>query len=504
MSDHDFEGLPEGWSVEPVGDLATRVVVGHVGPSSGHRDPDGIPFFMGKNVKRGALDLTELERVTRDFHERERKSQLSPGDVVVVRIGRSGEAAVVPDSVAEANCSGLVVVKSPLKVSARYLAAYLNSPVGQARAAKQVRGTTRRTLNTKSIQAALVPVAPPSEQHAIVSALDSYFSRLDDAVANLERVQRNLKRYRASVLKAAVEGRLVPTEAELARAEGRDYEPASVLLERILAERRRRWEEAELEKMLAKGKPPKNDKWKAKYQEPAEPDLDGLPELPEGWCWASLEALTCPVRLICYGILMPKDHVPGGIPYVKVRDMRGGSLDVNRLQRTTPEIAGKYPRSVLRGGDLLVAIRGTYGRVVDVPDALDGGNITQDSARIDLLPGIATRYGKVALLAEVAQAFFKRVARGVAVKGVNIGDLRRTPIPVPPEPEQVRIAEQVEDLLTLEEAQSHQVERSIARVSVLRAAVLRSAFMGELVSDPRPRAQTGASDLMEASEVEVS
>ena len=83
---------------------------------------------------------------------------------------------------------------------------------------------------------------------------------------------RNLKRYRASVLKAAVEGRLVPTEAELARAEGRDYEPASVLLERILAERRRRWEEAELAKMKAKGKTPKGDRWRAKYKEPIPPD----------------------------------------------------------------------------------------------------------------------------------------------------------------------------------------------------------------------------------------
>ena len=65
--------------------------------------------------------------------------------------------------------------------------------------------------------------------------------RLDDAEATLERVQQNLKRYRASVLKAAVEGRLVPNEAELAHTERRDYEPASVLLERILVERRRRW-----------------------------------------------------------------------------------------------------------------------------------------------------------------------------------------------------------------------------------------------------------------------
>ena len=75
-------------------------------------------------------------------------------------------------------------------------------------------------------------------------------------MATLERVQRNLKRYRASVLKAAVEGQLVPTEAELARAEGRDYEPASVLLDRILAERRHRWHEAG---------------GRGKYQEPVPP-----------------------------------------------------------------------------------------------------------------------------------------------------------------------------------------------------------------------------------------
>ena len=95
---------------------------------------------------------------------------------------------------------------------------------------------------------------PLREQQRIVEAIESYFTRLDDAVATLERVQRNLKRYRASVLKAAVEGRLVPTEAALAEQEGRDYEPASVLLERILTERRRRWAES--------GK-------KGKYQEPS-------------------------------------------------------------------------------------------------------------------------------------------------------------------------------------------------------------------------------------------
>ena len=149
-------------------------------------------------------------------------------------------------------------------------------------------------LTDASAASELAGAATP-EQHRIVEAIESYFTRLDDAVATLERVQRNLKRYRASVLKAAVEGRLVPTEAELARAEGRDYEPASVLLERILAERRRRWEEAELAKMKAKGKTPKDDKWKAKYKEPVAPDTSNLPDLPEGWCWATVEQLASTV-----------------------------------------------------------------------------------------------------------------------------------------------------------------------------------------------------------------
>ncbi len=96
-------------------------------------------------------------------------------------------------------------------------------------------------------------LAPLPEQDRIVAEIERQFSLLDAGVANLKRVQANLKRYRAAVLQAACEGHLVPTEAELARAEGRDYEPADVLLTRILAERRERWEAEQLAKMEAQG-----------------------------------------------------------------------------------------------------------------------------------------------------------------------------------------------------------------------------------------------------------
>src|SRR5205807_1829378 len=111
------------------------------------------------------------------------------------------------------------------------------------------KATTVPSVRKTEIVPIVIPLAPLAEQTRIVAEIEKQFTRLDDAVAALKRIQVNLKRYRASVLKAACEGRLVPTEAELARKEGRDYEPASELLKRTLAERRAKWEATQLQKM---------------------------------------------------------------------------------------------------------------------------------------------------------------------------------------------------------------------------------------------------------------
>ena len=199
-------------------------------------------------------------------------------------------AQVAPDLDGAVASTGFAVLRS-VGVAPGWIFYRVRSNEFIAGVCEDLQGVVYPAIRPHDVRRHKLPVAPVPEQHRIVEAIESYLTRLDDAIATLERVQRNLKRYRASVLKAAVEGRLVPTEAELARTEGREYEPASVLLERILAERRRRWEEAELAKLKAKGKAPKNDKWKAKYVEPAGPVTSELPELPEGWCWATVDQL---------------------------------------------------------------------------------------------------------------------------------------------------------------------------------------------------------------------
>jgi type I restriction enzyme S subunit len=324
-------------------------------------------------------------------------------------------------------------------------------------------------------------IPPLAEQVRIVDAIESYLTRLDDAAATLERVQRNLKRYRTSVLKAAVEGRLVPTEAELARTEGRDYEPASVLLERILAERRRRWEEAELAKMKAKGTNPKDDRWKAKYREPGAPDTSHSSSLPEGWCWATAEALSDEARPITYGVVKLGAATPGGVPTLRSSNVRRLRLELDYVKPISNKISAAYRRTVLEGGEVLVTVRGTLGGVIAVPSSCAGFNISREVAMIALVeprmsPIVATFIGSAVL-----QNWMMRRTRGIAYTGINIATLKQLPVPLPPLEEQLRVVEAIEHHLSIASAAETACVRNQQRCQRLRQSILKWAFKGKLV-----------------------
>lgn len=145
---------------------------------------------------------------------------------------------------------------------------------------EQGKGGAQSNISNEIVRSVRVPISPPEEQGRIVAKLDELFSDLDAGVAALERAQANLKRYRAAVLKAAVEGSLT----QQWRAEHPDVEPASEVLARILKERRAKWEADKLAEFERKGKtPPKG--WREKYAAPEHED--GLFKLPSTWVWAS-------------------------------------------------------------------------------------------------------------------------------------------------------------------------------------------------------------------------
>ena len=143
---------------------------------------------------------------------------------------------------------------------------------------------------------------------------------------------------------------------------------------------------------------------------------------------ALLGTLIDPKRPIVYGILMPGEHEEGGVPVVKVRDIKDGEIASKQsLLHTSPLIDQHYARSRVRKGDILFSIRGTVGRTAIVPESHDGVNITQDTARISAV-GVNRSYIIAAMATERFTRFVGVHTIGQAVKGINLRDLRRAPI----------------------------------------------------------------------------
>jgi type I restriction enzyme S subunit len=334
-----------------------------------------------------------------------------------------------------------------------------------------VHGVGRPRLGLGWLKTLQFPLAPLPEQHRIVEAIESYFTRLDDAVATLERVQRNLKRYRASVLKAAVEGRLVPTEADLARAGGRDYEPASALLERILAERRRRWHEAG---------------GRGSYQEPLSPNASNLRELPAGWCWATVDQLAHEVR---YGTsAKTQEEQEEGVPVVRMGNIVDGFLDLTEL-KYLPASHDEFPDLLLQPGDVLFNRTNSaelVGKTAVFHGQREPCSFASYLIRVRVLQGAHPEFVSHYINSMAGRAWIASVvSQQVGQANVNGTKLRACTIPLPPTNEQHRIVGEVDRLFSVASATAGAASADHRRCQRLRQSILKWAFEGRLANqDP--------------------
>ena len=203
------------------------------------------------------------------------------------------------------------------------------------------------------------------------------------------------------------------------------------------------------------------------------------------WPTELLVKLTDPERPICYGILKPKTTGDLVVPYVEVRSIRGGRIDHESLHRTTQKLHEEFRRSELRAGDVVLAIRGSFDRAAVVPADLEGANVSRDVARIAPTAGLEAAFLAYYLGGPQAYTYFAGAARGVGVRGVNIGDLRTMPVPVPPPSAQLRIVADVERSLSLIDSMGAEIDAALRRSTALRRSILAEAFAGQLVSqDP--------------------
>lgn len=170
-----------------LGDVA-EVTVGFVGSMASEYVSDGVPFLRSLNVEPYRITTSDLKFVSKEFHRQLRKSSLTPGDVVIVRTGKPGTCAVIPDWLSDANCSDLVVVRCGPKIHPRYLAYWVNS-LADHHIGSNLVGAVQQHFNVGA--AKLMPIMLPaySEQEAILSVLAS----LDDKIELNRRMNETLE-----------------------------------------------------------------------------------------------------------------------------------------------------------------------------------------------------------------------------------------------------------------------------------------------------------------------
>ncbi len=291
---------------------------------------------------------------------------------------------------------------------------------------------------------------------------------------------------------------MVPTEAELARAEGRDYEPAEKLLVRILKERRARWDADQLARMRAAGKPPKDDKWKTKYKEPASPDTTSLPELPEGWAWITLEQVSWSAG---YGTSEKCDYDLSGPPVLRIPNIVRGKVDLNDLKFAS-DTAKVEASDAIAEGDLLV-IRTNGSRDLIGRSAL----VTRAFGQLHFYASYLIRFrmvdvgdtprwlGAIWDCADNRSRIEHLAATSAGQYNVNIVKLHSLPLPLPPLVEQTRIIAEVDRRLSVIDELGATLQANLKRAERLRQTILKRAFEGKLV--PQDPSDEPASALLE-------
>jgi type I restriction enzyme S subunit len=477
--------LPPGWARVPLRDLGVWRGGGTPSKSNPAYWTDGtIPWVSPKDMKVRRIFDAE-DHITASAVDASATNLIGPGSLLVVT--RSG---ILRHSLPIAIAQLEMAINQDLKaltlhpgIDPRFAALALERYEQDILHTCTKAGTTVQSIEFPIFLNFEISTPPTGEQRRIVAEIEKQFTRLDAAVAALKRVQKELNRYRASVLKAAYEGRLVPTEAEVAQSEGRDYEHADKLLIRLLNKRRTKWETDGLAKMKAAGKDPRDDKWKDRYSEPPAPDTTSLPSLPEGWKWCSI-GQTIEVSVGATPSRARPEYWGGTIRWVSSGEVRFCRIKDTR-ERITELGLENTSTNVHPPGTVLLGMIGE-GRTRGQAAILDVSACNNQNSAAILVSeaGLPAEY--LYRFLESTYDHTRRLGSGNNQPALNKSRVQAITFPMAPLTEQVRIVTEVEGRISVLEALERSVIANLRRAERLRQAVLKRAFDGRLVpQDPK-------------------
>lgn len=203
-----FASRKPSWIDRKMSSLCREVTVGYVGPMKSEYVPEGVPFLRSQNIRPFEVSLDNLVFVRSEFHRGIAKSRLGPGDLAIVRTGYPGTAAVIPDSLAEANCSDLVIMRPGPEVNPHFLAAFFNSAFGKRTVMGKLVGAAQKHFNVGAAKDVVLHLPSMEEQDRIVAGIAEIRAETSSLESLYARKLAALDELKQSLLQQAFSGNI--------------------------------------------------------------------------------------------------------------------------------------------------------------------------------------------------------------------------------------------------------------------------------------------------------
>lgn len=357
--------LPEGWAWVRLVSLIEAFITGPFGSALHKSDyvADGIPLINPMNITDGKVIPIDKMQVSPETAERLSSFKVAPSDIVIARRGDMGRCAVVQPAQKGWLCgTGSFILRFPAVLCSEYFAVCLRSPYSVELMSGNSIGNTMLNLNQTILKSILIPVPPCTEQNRIVNAIFDADALLAEIANQSESLVMCVAKAKSKILDLAIRGKLVPQDP--------NDEPASVLLERIRAEK---------EELIKQGKIKRDKKESvifrgednSYYEKMADGKLhcldNQLPfELPDGWEWCNLSMIGTTNIGLTY---RPTDIEPGGIMVLRSCNIVNDQVDLSGLVRVKTTVR---ENQFAQKNDILICARNgsrsLVGKCALIPD----------------------------------------------------------------------------------------------------------------------------------------
>ncbi|MFL9965129.1 restriction endonuclease subunit S [Paraburkholderia sediminicola] len=428
------------WQQVHLQDIATEVTVGYVGPMASEYVESGIPFLRSLNIELFNINKNDLKYIRQDFHARIKKSALKPHDVVIVRTGKPGTCAVIPNWLEDANCSDLVIVRCGERIRPRFLCYWVNSAALHHIDSHTV-GAVQQHFNVGAAKKMRVAVPSLAEQDSVVSVLGA----LDDRITLLRETNATLE----SIARALFKSWFVDFDPVRAKQDGRA--PQGM-----------------------------DDATAALFPNGFEVSELGL--VPRGWRIMALADVLAnhggTIQTGPFGSqLHASDYVESGIPVVMPKDIQGRRVSAASIACIGPQDADRLQRHKLKTGDIVFSRRGDVERHALISEREVGWLCGTGCLLVRPGPScLSSSFLSMTLDAPRARQWLVRHAIGATMPNLNTSILGSVPVVLP----DTKVLEIFEETVSATEAQLTQNSELANTLSSIRDTLLPRLISGQL------------------------